>query len=115
MSEDGLDPFDQSNELIEETRTKLRAAHAQAAGNVDVQAKIEQELKDLTDVQEELALQELANIADSLNELSDLLDRAITEIKHNIDNFLLVDFNKLKEKVTTLLAETREDGEPVDM
>jgi paraquat-inducible protein B len=114
MSEDGLDAFDQSNELIEETRTKLKAAHAQAAGNADVQAKIEQQLRDLTDVQEELAVDELADLAGSLNELSDLLDRAITEIKHNIDNFLLVDFNKLKEKVTTLLAETRDDGQTVD-
>ena len=118
MSEDQLDELDRSNQLIEETRTKLRDAHEQAsqskrADKADVQAKIEQDLKDLTDVQEELALDGLLGVASSLNALSDLLDHAITDIKHSIDNFLLADFNKLvgdfdklKEKVAALLTQT---------
>lgn len=106
MPQDQLDELDRSNQLIEETRTKLRAAHAQAAGKADVQAKIEQDLKALTELQEELAIDGLLGVASSLNELSDLLDQAITEIRHSIDNFLLGDFNKLKEKVEALLTHT---------
>ena len=118
MSEDQLDELDRSNQLIEETRTKLRTAHEQASKSkrtdkADVQAKIEQDLKDLTDVQEELALDGLLGVASSLNALSDLLDHAITDIKHSIDNFLLADFkellgdfDKLKEKVAALLTQT---------
>src|ERR1700704_2613848 len=100
MSEDQLDELDRSNQLIEETRAKLRTAHEQASKSertdkADVQAKIEQDLKDLTDVQEELALDGLLGVASSLNALSDLLDHAITDIKHSIDNFLLADFKEL--------------------
>ena len=118
MSEDQLDELDRSNQLIEETRAKLRTAHEQASKSkrtdkADVLATIEQDLKDLTDVQEELALDGLLGVASSLNALSDLLDHAITDIKHSIDNFLLADFkellgdfDKLKEKVAALLTQT---------
>jgi chromosome segregation ATPase len=118
MSEDQLDELDRSNQLIEETRAKLRTAHDQAskaerADKAGVLAKIEQDLKDLTDLQEELALDGLLGVASSLNALSDLLDHAITDIKHSIDNFLLADFkellgdfDKLKEKVAALLTQT---------
>src|SRR5258708_35062596 len=102
MPEDQLDEFDRSNELIEEARANLRAVHLKAAGNADVQAKIEQELQDLTLVQEQLELDGLLGVAQALNGLSDLLDKAIAEIKHNVDNFLLEDFAKIKAKVAAL-------------
>jgi hypothetical protein len=114
MPEDQLDEFDRSNELIEESRTKLRAAHLQAAGKADVQAKIEQDLQDLTLVQEQLELDNLLGVAQALNGLSDLLDKAITEIKQNVDNFLLEDFAKLKAKVAALLAGTHNAGDVQD-
>jgi hypothetical protein len=106
MPQEQLDELDRANQVIEETRTKLKDAHAKAAGKPDVQAKIEQDLKDLTDVQEELALDGLLGVAGSLNALSDLLDHAITDIKHSVDNFLLGDFKEIKEKVAALLTHT---------
>src|SRR5882724_7446291 len=99
MPEDNLDEFDRSNELIEQSRAELRAAHLKAAGKADVQAKIEQELQDLTSLQEQLALDGLLGVARALDGLSDLLNKAIAEIKHNVDNFLLDGLGKLKEKV----------------
>jgi hypothetical protein len=53
-------------------------------------------------------------VAQALNGLSDLLDKAITEIKQNVDNFLLEDFAKLKAKVAALLAGTHNAGDVQD-
>lgn len=105
MADDKLDLLDQSNALIEESRAKLKAAFQQAAGKPDVQAKIQQQLEDLTDTQEELALDGLNGVAAALDSLSDQLDAAMAAIKNNIDNFLLGDLSKIKDKVAGLLKE----------
>jgi chromosome segregation ATPase len=110
MPEDQLDLLDRSNALIEDTRVKLKAAYQQVAGNADVQAKIQQELDDLTDTQEQLALDGLLGVAAALDSLSDQLDKAIAAIKNNIDNFLLGDLKKIGQKIADLQQKVGNQG-----
>lgn len=110
MPEDQLDLLERSNALIEETRAKLKAAYQQAAGKADVQATIQQELDDLTDTQEQLALDGLLGVATALDSLSDQLDEAIAAIKNNIDDFLLGDLKNIGQKVAGLLQKVGNQG-----
>jgi hypothetical protein len=95
---------DDSDDLIEQARTKLKAAFKEAKGKPDVQAQIQQQLNDLTDNQEELALANLQQEADILKGLSDQLDQAIAAIKNDIDNFLIGDLTKIKDKMAARAA-----------
>lgn len=87
------------HDLIENARRELRAAWAAAEGNAGLRTQIEERLRALTLLQEEAELDELNRQAAILNALSDLLDRAIAEIRHNVDNFLFDRFLKLKRQV----------------
>src|SRR4026208_403967 len=47
-SEETLNRMDEANDLIEQARVKLRDAHAKAKDKPEAQAKIEEDLKELT-------------------------------------------------------------------
>jgi hypothetical protein len=91
--------MDETIELIEDFRDKLRAAFKQAEGNLAAQEKILKELGELADLQARIELGALIKQAAILNALSDIIDGAIAAIKHNVDNFLLNDFLNFKNKV----------------
>jgi hypothetical protein len=109
-SEETLNRMDEANDLIEQARVKLRDAHAKAKDKPEAQAKIEEDLKELTRIQEQLALIGLLAVADVLNALSDLLDKAIAEIQHSIENFFLDDLTGLKSEVDKFISKVRDEG-----
>ena len=108
-SEETLETVDKANGLIEQARNKLRDAHAKAKDKPEVQAHIEEDLREVTRIQEQLALIGLLAVADTLNALSDLLDKAMAEIKQSIDNFLLTDLTGLKTEIKTFMADEHLD------
>jgi peptidoglycan hydrolase-like protein with peptidoglycan-binding domain len=87
------------DDLIEEARSALRSAFAEADGRPEVQQSIRDALIKLADLQEEVALSGLMKRAAVLNQLSGILDAAILTIKRNIDNFFLEDLVTLKSRI----------------
>ena len=88
-----------SHEAIEETRAELRAAYKKADGNTAAQDEIRSQLVALADVQEGLILGDLSDEAASLNKLSDILDKAIGNIKNHVNNFPLDTLRNIQQEI----------------
>jgi esterase/lipase superfamily enzyme/uncharacterized protein YjbJ (UPF0337 family) len=88
-------------ENIERTRAELRKAIKQAkdAGNEELTNALRAKLSELSNIQGRLRLADLVRRAQALNDLSDLLDTAIADIRRDIDNFLLGDLKNIRKDV----------------
>ncbi|CCD95443.1 hypothetical protein BRAO375_4300010 [Bradyrhizobium sp. ORS 375] len=81
-------------DTIEIIRGRLRDSFAQASTDEQKQ-KIKAELKRLSDLQEEVVLQEFESVADEIRALTSTLQQIIDNLTGVIGNFFLQDFDKI--------------------